>query len=542
MAEVDECRSSAITEAGRREPLLPSSDVKSAKPSSPMSWRLNVKEFRLPSHSGDHPNHRSFGFKGLLRRPRKQRKVAEYYKNQERLLEGFNEMDTMNETGFFPGSLTEDEMKQLAKRERVAVHVSNFANLVLFSAKVYASVMSQSLAVIASTLDSLLDLLSGLILWFTSHAMKNPNQYHYPIGKKRMQPVGIIVFASVMATLACECTCDVAEPDAATQKDKPSQTLKFKVVSIASILVAGALGVSLPLLSRKVPYLDPQNDVFFMVKAFAAGVILATGFVHILPDAFETLTSPCLKHGPWSKFPFTGLIAMAASVVTLMTDSIATGYYKKQHFNSSKQVSTDADELESGNENAGHVHVHTHATHGHAHGSSHDVELLTSSSAEVIRHRIISQVLELGIVVHSVIIGISLGAAQSVQTIKPLLVALSFHQFFEGMGLGGCICQAKFKSTSAAIMAIFFSLTTPMGIAIGVGISGVYRGNTPAALIVEGVFNSASAGILIYMALVDLLAADFMNPKLQSNSKIQLSAHLSLLLGIASMSSLAIWA
>ena len=37
----------------------------------------------------------------------KQRKVAEYYNKQERLLEGFNEMETMTETGGFPGSLTE---------------------------------------------------------------------------------------------------------------------------------------------------------------------------------------------------------------------------------------------------------------------------------------------------------------------------------------------------------------------------------------------------------------------------------------------------
>lgn len=43
--------------------------------------------------------------------------------------------------------------------------------------------------------------------------------------------------------------------------------------------------------------------------------------------------------------------------------------------------------------------------------------------------------------IHSVIIGISLGTAGSIDTIKPLLVALSFHQFFEGMGLGGCISQ-----------------------------------------------------------------------------------------------------
>jgi zinc transporter 1/2/3 len=54
---------------------------------------------------------------------------------------------------------------------------------------------------------------------------------------------------------------------------------------------------------------------------------------------------------------------------------------------------------------------------------------------------LILQVLELGIVVHSVIIGISLGASEGPSTIKPLVVALSFHQMFEGMGLGGCIVQ-----------------------------------------------------------------------------------------------------
>lgn len=73
--------------------------------------------------------------------------------------------------------------------ERMAIYASNIANLVLFTAKVYASFESRSLAVIASTLDSFLDLLSGFILWFTAHAMRTPNQYRYPIGKKRMQPV-----------------------------------------------------------------------------------------------------------------------------------------------------------------------------------------------------------------------------------------------------------------------------------------------------------------------------------------------------------------
>ncbi|CAL0310266.1 unnamed protein product [Lupinus luteus] len=316
-----------------------------------------------------------------------------------------------------------------------------------------------------------------------------------------------------------------------------SEALHYKVASIASVLVAGALGVSLPLLSKKIPTLDPQNDIFFMVKAFAAGVILATGFIHILPESFESLTSPCLKENPWGKFPFTGFVAMLSSIVTLMVDSLATGYYHRQHFNTSKQFPTDE---EIGDGHVDHIHLHTHATHGHSHGSSNSSE--ASLASELIRKRIISQVLEIGIVVHSVIIGISLGTASSIDTIKPLMVALSFHQFFEGLGLGGCISQAKFESRSTTIMATFFSLTTPIGIAIGMGISSVYEENSQTALIVEGVFNSSSAGILIYMALVDLLAADFMSPTLQNNFKLQLGANISLLLGAGCMSLLAKWA
>ncbi|KAH0721851.1 hypothetical protein KY289_004895 [Solanum tuberosum] len=189
----------------RTELLSPAAQavVDQIQSSSSASWRLNVSEFHLPEQRRS-SDHHSFSVRRLLPTPRKQGKIAEYYKRQERLVEGFNEMDTINESGCLPASLTEEEMKQLAKSERMAIHLSNMANVILFIAKIYASVQSKSLAVIASTLDSLLDLLSGFILWFTSHAMKNPNQYHYPIGKKRMQPVGIIVFASVMATLGLQ--------------------------------------------------------------------------------------------------------------------------------------------------------------------------------------------------------------------------------------------------------------------------------------------------------------------------------------------------
>lgn len=316
-------------------------------------------------------------------------------------------------------------------------------------------------------------------------------------------------------------------------------TLPYKLGAIVAILLASALGVSLPIVGKNTPALRPESPLFFLVKAFAAGVILSTGFIHILPDAFEDLTDPALKGGPWGDFPFTGLAAMVGSLGTLMIDAFATGYYRKLHFGDGGG-DHHRDEETSG-DHAGHVHLHTHATHGHAH-----MPFGSGSGAlgdlDQIRYKVTSQVLEMGIVVHSIIIGISLGTSQSLDTIKPLIAALCFHQLFEGIGLGGCIAQAAFRSRSTILMALFFSFTTPVGVAIGIGITNIYDDSSPTALITQGLLNACAAGILIYMALVDLLSHDFMSPKLQANTRLFLGTNLSLILGAGLMALLAIWA
>ncbi|XP_038879529.1 metal tolerance protein 4-like isoform X4 [Benincasa hispida] len=83
------------------------------------------------------------------------------------------------------------------------------------SLQIYATIWSGSIAIVASTLDSLLDLMAGRILWFTHLYMKRGNIYKYPIGKLRVQPVGIIVFAVVMATLGFQALCKNDRVDAA---------------------------------------------------------------------------------------------------------------------------------------------------------------------------------------------------------------------------------------------------------------------------------------------------------------------------------------
>ncbi|CAL9180572.1 unnamed protein product [Musa hybrid cultivar] len=209
-------------------------DLENEMPSSPRNWRLNMTGFSLPELSDNPPLVSRF----LGRGQGKQSKITKYYERQGKLLEGFNEMESITESGCLAGAPTEDEMKKLAKSERFAINISNIVNLLLFTSKVLASMESRSMAVIASTLDSLLDLLSGFILWFTSYAMKKPNQYRYPIGKNRMQPVGIIVFASVMGTLGLQVLLESGRQ--LISKEHPTfdrQKMIWMVGSMASVTI-----------------------------------------------------------------------------------------------------------------------------------------------------------------------------------------------------------------------------------------------------------------------------------------------------------------
>ncbi|KAG8068344.1 hypothetical protein GUJ93_ZPchr0005g14847 [Zizania palustris] len=343
----------------------------------------------------------------------------------------------------------------------------------------------------------------------------------------------LVALSTLPALALAECDCAT---DGAAGRDK-ARALRLKIVAIFCILAGSAIGAAIPSLGGRFPALRPDTDVFLSVKAFAGGVILATGLVHILPAGFEALGSPCLVGGPWKRFPFAGMVAMVSAIGTLVVDTVATGYFHRT--DAKRKATTVVDEPTPPT-------VDLEASDDHSHNHAHGMSVVSAPPAagddDLVRHRVISQVLEMGVVVHSLIIGMSLGASDFPSTVRPLVAALTFHQLFEGIGLGGCIVQAKFPVKSMVTMALFFSLTTPVGIAVGIAISSVYDENSPTALVVQGLLESAAAGILIYMALVDILAEDFMKAKVQSRGRLQLAMNVSLLLGAALMSMLAVWA
>lgn len=95
-----------------------------------------------------------------------------------------------------------------------------------------------------STLESLLDLMAGGILWFTHLSLKNINIYRYPIGKLQVQPVGIIVFVAIMATLGFQVRIEVVRK---LIEDKGSTKISHSQLEWIYIIMLFANGVKLAL-------------------------------------------------------------------------------------------------------------------------------------------------------------------------------------------------------------------------------------------------------------------------------------------------------
>lgn len=92
--------------------------------------------------------------------------------------------------------------------------------------------------------------------------------------------------------------------------------------------------------------------------------------------------------------------------------------------------------------------------------------------------------------------------------------------------------------------ALLYGITTPIGIAAGLGVRTTYNPDSTTASIVSGVMDSLSAGILVYTGLVELLAHEFLFSKeMQESSNWRLARCVcTMLLGCGLMALLGKWA
>lgn len=291
--------------------------------------------------------------------------------------------------------------------------------------------------------------------------------------------------------------------------------LGLRISSIFVIMAGSMIGTIAPILAARFRGKNGKGSALysraiFVAKYFGSGVIIATAFIHLLAPAEEALRDECLT-GMITEYPWVEGIILMTLVAIFAVEFGAVRYSLSQE---------EARQAKGNNTQCPDSVDHPLHTNEGRSRENNLAKPCKSLSAEIINPVSLSDefaaqltgifFLEFGIIFHSIFIGLTLAVAGAEFT--TLYIVILFHQTFEGVGIGSRLATIpwpKSKRSTPYILGIAYSVTTPISIAIGLGLSSTYPPGARTTLIVNGVFDSISAGILIYTGFVELIAREF---------------------------------
>eukprot|EP00877_Chromochloris_zofingiensis_P006292 jgi/Chrzof1/1916/Cz10g26060.t1 len=317
-------------------------------------------------------------------------------------------------------------------------------------------------------------------------------------------------------------------------------TLPLRIAALF-VIFAAALLLGLPPIFLK-HFQSPDAVFARLARGFAGGVILALALVHIIPEAVEEL------HGLLD-YHIGGIPMLFGIILLVLIDSSMTAWFvsraskeRLQHNGAhSKSETEHTNELDTGKAAAVGSVTHVHQC---LRSMNAETWLSTVSKPVVnVRQYVTAYTMELGCIFHSVIIGVGVGTITgSQQLVVTLMIAIAFHQALEGLALGSVLALCDFSKLKKVAMLVLYSITAPLGIAVGIAITSSYDPGSEVSRAVQGTLNGVSGGMLLYIAMYQLIAEEFSREDLLVKPKLRLGMYASLLLGAACMCILGIWA
>ncbi|KAL2889639.1 Zinc transporter 5 [Ceratocystis lukuohia] len=320
------------------------------------------------------------------------------------------------------------------------------------------------------------------------------------------------------------------------------------VIALFVIFISSSAACAFPAFMKSLRGAFRFQKVIYAGYHMGTGVLMATAFVHLLPTAFAALTHESLPRFFTEIYPsIPGAISLATILLVIFIEMLLSPHRRQKSTEEPPRILEGREQPpELSLENSIAVipldpmqvdpnktlSPSTYAMPPHARQQSLSLddesrrhaemsEVKTPQALEFERLKLQHaygmkrcRLLEAGIIFHSVFIGITLGVSNGPGFI-PFLIAIMFHQAFEGVALGSRIinCGWDFHKAEACWMIIIYGLTTPIGIAIGIAIHALYEPESPTGLIVVGIANAISGGLLAFASLCEIIPDDFLSAR-----------------------------
>ena len=234
--------------------------------------------------------------------------------------------------------------------------------------------------------------------------------------------------------------------------------VNLQVAGVFIIMAASVLGMGLSYAFGSDAQ-APSNGLLYlslqMLKGCGVGVIISTALIHLIGEAYEPFEDAGMSE-IYEQWP------MVFAMVGMFLMAILEFVHHRLEFRSRHHVASAAEVEHPDATLPAEVTLNPLQGDGAHHES--EKEVVTKSVASKQRSAVL---VELSILIHSVLIGFDLGLQTKSQWV-PLVIAITFHQFFEGFAVGQIVLDAQFTFWKKFAMTAFYSLTTSVGIAIGI--------------------------------------------------------------------------
>lgn len=287
-----------------------------------------------------------------------------------------------------------------------------------------------------------------------------------------------------------------------------SELAALKLIGAVVVFGFGLVGGMLP---WRLAHVRRSETVLGWGNAFAGGVLLAAGLIHLLGDAagaFPTLW-------PEVDYPWAFTIAAAAFLGLLGLERVLP------RLPASKRTAV--------------------ATSPAGGSATEDVRAEGDPEAAAIAGAVehsatltAAYLLLMALSIHSVLAGLALGAQTQTAGFVVVLVAIVAHKSSAAFALGVNLFRAGLTLRRALWLIVVFATMTPIGILLGTAITAAL--DARGEQVFEAVFDAIAAGTFLYIASLDIIREEFVPPPRDRGTKYAWAC-----LGATIMAVVAIW-
>lgn len=278
-----------------------------------------------------------------------------------------------------------------------------------------------------------------------------------------------------------------------------------------------------------------RSLTFQLGNMLSAGVMLSACFCHLLAEALEEIEEAV------PDFPLAPFLCAFGYLLTLTADQYATRASNSTHHHHNgpstllkpNHKRSDGFQTVDSDETANKTAVPHSEEFSQECCVAQSLEIETAEDEEMETPRVsflTALFLGMALSLHSVLEGLALGAQETINASKDILIAIAAHKGLAAYALGASLVDSRTSKGRFWKVIIGFATASPIGILVGYGFSEIGSGVVGAAL------SALASGTFLYVAMMEIIPMELEDSE-HLTSKLAI-----MFLGFGAMSVLAIWA